>query len=272
MLTTEQIQSFKDNGYLYYGPVLTPEELRDLQTALQAVLAGQSDKDPDALHNLTGDDENVVVQIVNIWQAEPAFERHLYNEKIVRMIAQLTDSDTIRVWHDQIQIKPPYIGGPTLWHQDHPYWPVIQPADLVSAWVAIEDADGENGCMSMVRRSHLWGPINGGTIGSDPSDWGPAADAAWIPEGETLDVVSIPVPAGAVVFHHCLTWHGAPPNRTDRNRPAIAVHYMPGHTRYEPSGAGHIVEHHIEVAAGEILSGDHFPLVLDGGKPVFFSE
>jgi hypothetical protein len=43
------------------------------------------------------------------------------------MIAQLMGTDTVRVWHDQVQIKPARIGGPTVWHQDHPYWPVISP-------------------------------------------------------------------------------------------------------------------------------------------------
>lgn len=265
MLTDEQIASFRENGFLYYGPVLTPEELSSLQTALARVQSGDSAKSPEANRNLTGDPENVVTQIVNIWEAEPAFEAHLYNDRIVKMVAQLMGTDTVRVWHDQVQVKPPRIGGPTIWHQDHPYWPVIQPADLVSAWVALDDATVENGAMSMVRRSHRWGPYNGGTVGSNPDGWGPAADPSFLPEGETIEVVPVPVPAGGVVFHHCLTWHGAPPNRTDTNRPAIAVHYMPGWTRYEPNGASHLVEHHIEVAPGEELVGQHFPTVLENG-------
>lgn len=268
MLTEEQIASFRENGFLYYGPVLTDQELTDLREALGRVMAGDSEKSPEALRNLTGDPENVVTQIVNIWEAEPAFERHLHNDRIVAMAAQLMGTDTVRVWHDQVQVKPPRIGGPTIWHQDHPYWPVIQPADLVSAWVALEDATPENGCMSMVRRSHRWGPYHGGTVGSNPDGWGPAADPSWLPEGETIEVVPVPVPAGGVVFHHCLTWHGAPPNRSENNRPAIAVHYMPGWTRYEPSGSGHLVEHHIEVKAGEELRGAHFPTVLESGRPV----
>ena len=88
--------------------------------------------------------------------------------------------------------------------------------------------------MSMVRRSHLWGQYNGGTVGINP-DYSPAHDPAFIPEGETVEVVSCEVPAGGVVFHHCRTWHGAPANHSGNPRPAIAVHYMPGWTRYEPS-------------------------------------
>lgn len=265
-LTPEEIASFRENGFLKLNrPVLTLERTAELRAALERVLAGQSAAKPESITNFSGSvTENVVIQIVNIWEAEPVFREHLYNETIVAAVAELMNTDTVRVWHDQIQVKPPHIGGPTIWHQDHPYWPVIQPADLISAWVALEDATIENGCMSMVRGSYRWGAYPGGTIGSDRETYGPAPQPGFIPDGETMEVIPVEVPAGHVVFHHCLTWHGALPNRSPFNRPAIAVHYMPGHTRYAPQG-GHLIEHHITVAPGEILTGDHFPTVREAG-------
>lgn len=266
LLSDEQVARFREQGFLNYGPILTPDELNALREALNRTMQGESDAKPESLRNIGGGEDNVVTQIVNIWEAEPAFYRHLFNDRIVSMVAQLIGTDTVRVWHDQVQVKPPRIGGPTIWHQDHPYWPVIQPADLVSAWVALEDATVENGCMSMVPHSHQWGPYQGGTVGSNPDGWGPAADPSFPPEGEKIETVACEVPAGGVVFHHCLTWHGAPPNRSEKDRPAIAVHYMPGWTRYEPQGRTHLVEHHITVAPGEPLRGDHFPTVLEDGR------
>lgn len=267
MLTEEQIQQFRDNGFLYYGRVLSDDQLNQLREALDKVLSGRSDAQAERITNLGGSSDAVVTQIVNIWEAEEPFRRHIYNPEIVSMISQLTGSDTVRVWHDQIQVKPARIGGPTVWHQDHPYWPVIQPASLVSAWVALEDATVENGAMSMVPRSHLWGPHGEGTIGIDQNDYSPTYDPKYVPEGETVEVVPCEVPAGCVLFHHCLTWHGAPANRSENPRPAIAVHYMPGSVRYEPQpGKSHLVEHHIHVAPGEPLKGDHFPTVMENGK------
>lgn len=272
-LSNEQIESFRENGFLNYGArVLSDDELNDLRQALDRVMKGESEAQPERIANISAGQSsgNVVTQVVNIWEAEPAFRRHLSHPAIVGMVAQLMGGvDTVRVWHDQVQVKPARVGGPTTWHQDHPYWPVIQPADLVSAWVALEDATLENGCMRMVRRSHKWGPYKGdGTVGSDETTWGPAYDPSQVPEGESVEVVPVPVKAGSVVFHHCLTWHGAPPNPTDQPRPAIAVHYMPGYTRYEPTEKGHLVERHITVNPGEPLTGDHFPTVLDHGRVV----
>lgn len=270
--TDEQVHEFYQNGFLHGGAVLTEAEVAVLRTALDRVIAGGSEAAPDALRNISAgkSDGNVVIQIVNIFEAEPAFRAHLYNEKVVQMAAQLMKTDTVRVWHDQIQVKPPFVGGPTTWHQDFPYWPVIQPGDLVSAWVALADADWENGCMGMVAGSHRWGVYRDGTIGTDMETYLPApADAAThIPEGADYEVVPCPVRAGHVLFHHCLTWHGAPANRSPRPRPAIAVHYMPGWTRYIPAGKPHLVEKHIEVAPGEVLVGSHFPTVLENGRIV----
>lgn len=269
MLTPEQVQSFRDNGFLNYGRVLTDEQLHALREALERVVTGRSAAEAEKIGNLSGGDQ-VVTQVVNIWEAEPAFRDHLANPAIVPLVAQLMDTDTVRVWHDQIQIKPPRIGGPTIWHQDHPYWPIIQPADLVSAWVALEDAVIENGAMWMVPGSYQWGPYNGphgdGTIGNKADELSPDYDPSRVPEGRKVEIVPCEVSAGSVVFHHCLTWHGAPPNRSEMNRPAIAVHYMPGHTRYEPQGKSHVVEHHVEVAPGEVLKGAHFPTVMENGQ------
>ena len=119
--------------------------------------------------------------------------------------------------------------------------------------------------MRMVPRSHLWGPHKGGTIGTK-DDFAPDYDPALVPVGETVEIVPCEVGRGEVMFHHCLTWHGSPPNRSDRARPAIAVHYMPGYTRYVPSGR-HLVEHRVEVQPGEILKGQYFPTVWENGQP-----
>lgn len=266
MLTDEQRQSFRENGFLNYGPVLTGHQVAELHDALDRVLAGQSSAEAERIANLSGGDQ-VVTQVVNIWEAEPTFREHLYNPTIVPLVAQLMGADTVRVWHDQVQVKPPRIGGPTIWHQDFPYWPILEPSDLVSAWVALEDAVIENGCMWMVPRSYHWGAYKDGTVGLAADELSPAYDPALIPPGEKVEIVPCEVAAGSVVFHHCLTWHGAPPNRSDKNRPAIAVHYMPGWTRYVPR-RGHLVEHHVEVAPGEILTGAHFPTVMEGGRMV----
>ena len=268
MLTEAQIRSFHENGYLNDSiRVLTDEQLHALRERLDAVIEGKSAAPPEALRNLTGGglkSDRVVVQIVNIWQADDLFRAHLCNPIITGMIAQLMDTDTVRVWHDQVQYKPPVIGTSTNWHQDYPAWPILAPADLISCWVALDDATLENGCMRMVPGSHKWGthPALGTGDG-----FAPTYEAGKLPDGAEIESVPIEVPAGCAAFHHCQTWHGSAPNPSNKHRRAIAVHYMPGHTRYVPHGT-HLIQNRVQVEPGEILTGDYFPTVYEDRHPV----
>ncbi|MDQ3815759.1 MAG: phytanoyl-CoA dioxygenase family protein [Armatimonadota bacterium] len=264
MLTEAQVNEFRERGFLRGPKIYNDAEADALRQRLEEVMEGRSSAQPEAMRNMRNKSKEVVIQVVNIWEADDLFREHLYQPEICAMVAQLIGYPFLRVWHDQVQYKPPRIGGPTEWHQDHPYWPIIQPADLVSAWVALDDATVENGCMWMVPGSHHWGPHKGGTIGTEPETFAPLPDLSLLPKDADITPVPCEVQKGQVIFHHCLTWHGSPPNRSDRGRPAIAVHYMPGYTRYEPRGH-HLVEHRVSVAPGEILQGEFFPTVWDHG-------
>ena len=148
-------------------------------------------------------------------------------------------------------------GGPTAWHQDHPLWPIIQPADLVSAWVALDDAVIENGCMWMVPGSHKWG-IHQRYL-SSTKDFKPFhKQPEMLPNNANVEAVPFEIKKGQVGYHHCLTWHGSPHNRSDMKRRAIAVHYMPGHTRYEPIGE-HAMLSYVNVSRANCSSATIFP-------------
>ncbi|MBI4557691.1 MAG: phytanoyl-CoA dioxygenase family protein [Candidatus Hydrogenedentes bacterium] len=265
MLTEAQVQDFRENGFIVGPRIYTDAEADELRERMFTVHHGKSQGSAEANRNLLGDGaDRVVIQIVNIWEADDLFRKHVYNEKICALTAQLIGYPVLRVWHDQVQYKPPKVGGPTNWHQDHPYWPIIQPAELISAWTALDDATIENGCMWMVPGSHKWGPHKGGTIGTDDATFEPTPDLDALPNGIKIQRVPCEVKKGQVMFHHCLTWHGSPNNNSDRGRPAIAVHYMPGYTRFEPNGA-HLMDKRVEVKPGEILQGKYFPTVWDNG-------
>ncbi len=265
MLSVEQIEDFRTHGYVKGPRILSDAEADALRERMFTVLEEQSAARPESKRNLLGDDaKRVVYQIVNIWEADEQFRSLLYNQDLCAMMVQLMSYPVVRVWHDQIQFKPPEIGGPTNWHQDHPYWPIIQPPDLVSAWIALDDAAIDNGCMWMVPGSHAWGTYKNGTIEMDEATFAPTPERALLPPGAEVAPVPCEVAKGHVMFHHCLTWHGSPCNYSERGRPAIAVHYMPGYTRYEPTHS-HMMEKRVEVNPGEVLEGRYFPTVWNHG-------
>lgn len=257
MLTKTQVDEFQANGYLKSAPVLNSAQVDELCEELARVIRdhGKGAKQPVLCRNLTGKEESPVWQVVNIWEASEPFQRLVHNKAIAEEVAQLTDARELRVWHDQIQYKPAGVGGVNAWHQDWPYWPILSEPAQVTAWVALDDVDEENGCMSMVPGSHLWGKqIEFLHAIKDFHAMPPRLN------GYELKVKLCPVRRGEVHYHHGLTWHGSHANTSGRPRRALAIHLMTERARYVASGS-HPMKQFVTVADGEKLEGEHFPLV-----------
>jgi phytanoyl-CoA hydroxylase len=259
MLTAEQIEQYRRSGFVNGGPVLDEETVTTLQHEVLRVIDERDNTSiaqPVRLANLSGDETRPIWQIVNIWQASPAFQALVCGSKIAEMAAELTGAKELRIWHDQIQYKPKEQGGRLHWHQDSPLWATLQPKDAqISAWVALDDAEADNGCMYMVPGSHKWGNQQA-KINEFPED-GKLADEF---EGNPLHFIMCPVKKGHVHFHHSLTWHGSGKNHSSRPRRAIAIHFMTEQTTYDASGE-HPMKPFITVHNGDVLQGDAFPLV-----------
>jgi phytanoyl-CoA hydroxylase len=259
MLTSEQIEQFRRSGFVNGGPVLDDTTVEVLQAEVLRVIDQRdlsSVPQPVRLVNLSDDPANPIWQIVNIWQASPPFRALISHPKIVAMALELSGAKELRVWHDQVQYKPKEKGGRLHWHQDSPLWPTLQPKDAqLSAWVALDDADADNGCMFMVPGSHRWG--------NRQAFLDQIAPGELLPEeldGQPIHVIMCPVKKGHVHYHHGLTWHASGTNHSSRPRRAIAIHFMTERTVYAATG-DHVMKIFISVPDGALLQGSSFPLV-----------
>ena len=262
MLTPAQVAQFKAQGFLRSSKVLGDANVEVLRGELERVMRETASREvprPISISNLNDSTATPVWQIVNIWEASAPFRRLISHPTIVEEVAQISGAKELRLWHDQIQFKPATLGGVNHWHQDGPYWPSIAPSnEQVSAWIALDDVDEENGCMSMVPGSHLWGNCIELLQGLPDFESMPRSH-----EGHDIEVRRVPVKKGEVHYHHGLTWHGSHANKSGRHRRAIACHYMTEKTRFVASG-NHLMHRFIEVADGQKLEGAHFPLVWAG--------
>lgn len=258
MLSPEQVAAYARDGYVKGSHILDDAAVEELRAELLRVISTADDgqaKKPVLLHKM-GNPQAPIWQIVNIWQVSAPFARLHCHPTIVEEIAQLTQAKELRLWHDQIQYKPAGIGGVNMWHQDSPYWQTLEPKDAqITAWVALDDVDADNGCMSMVPGSHLWG----NTIEflhtlkqfSDmPKEF----------RGQAIAVKLCPVKKGQVHYHHSLTWHGSHENKSGRPRRAIALHFMNERTVFNAKGV-HVMKPLITVADGAKIEGEGFPVV-----------
>ncbi len=111
------------------------------------------------------------------------------------------------------------------WHQDVTYWG-LEPAEAHTAWIAVDKADRENGCMQMVTGSHIGGAI--APHGKSDRDGNLLSINQEIPD-ELIDrskVRHLELEAGQISIHHGKTYHCSNPNISDRRRCGLTVRYV----------------------------------------------
>jgi ectoine hydroxylase-related dioxygenase (phytanoyl-CoA dioxygenase family) len=127
--------------------------------------------------------------------------------------------------------KPPGDGQAVLWHQDAGYWP-LDPMDVVTLWLALDDSAPDNGCLRVVPGSHR-GEVHGVRLRTDVDNVLRSEIEADVDEAAAVDVVVL---AGGVSVHHPAIVHGSEPNRSNRWRRGLTVRYIPVTTRILSEG------------------------------------
>lgn len=255
MLSASQLEKYQRDGFVLGKHVLSDSAVDELREEIDRVIRDREREDvpqPVLCHNMGGRTNSILWQIVNIWQASEPFMHLALNPQVADAVSELMGDADPRLWHDQIQYKVAGQGGVNMWHQDTPYWPILTGGRQMTAWVALDDVDEGNGCMSMVPGTHRWGntieflqAIK--TFDAMPSEW----------KGRPVQVVTCPVRKGHVHFHHGLTWHGSHANTSNRPRRAIALHFMSADTCYNEAGV-HPMKRFVTSLPGQPVEGQPF--------------
>lgn len=226
--TTAIKEFFDENGYVIVENVFSENEIAPIRARLEAIIADPSSapegvkvgRENDTLaEGASGEHtDNPVRGITGMVRFDPAFQEFARNPKILELTRALI-GPRIRVFRDQALQKPPGGQAKPL-HQDLSYFRVQRADELVTAWIALENATEENGCMIYASGSHKHGLFE---ITTDPE-----RPAHHVPDTRGLDIgeeVLCPVPAGAVIFHHGYTLHRSDVNKTQSWRKSVQLHY-----------------------------------------------
>lgn len=266
-LTAAQIEKYQEDGFLVIEDFLSKEELETWRNAVtEALKKRPGNKLPDraSLYG-NGDekekeyDDKVFEHLINLWKDNEGVRKLILDERIAKMAKELAGTDGMRVWHDQALIKKPW-ANPTSWHLDTPYWSFSDRRAL-SIWVALDDANLENGCLFFVPGSHNKTTFENPGIGKNMDalfDFYPAFRSA----------ASVPASmrAGSCSFHNGLTMHGANPNMTSGLGSAMTCAFMPQSTTF--NGTRNILanERIARLKAGDKLSGEQWHPLLQSSK------
>jgi phytanoyl-CoA hydroxylase len=110
------------------------------------------------------------------------------------------------------------------WHQDEYFIPT-RDRSLTGAWIALDDATTENGCLWVLPGSHKRGIIYPQRNHGDPRFDCTGESYGYIYRDE--DAVAVEVKAGSIVFFNGYLLHRSLPNRAQSGfRRALVNHYM----------------------------------------------
>jgi ectoine hydroxylase-related dioxygenase (phytanoyl-CoA dioxygenase family) len=156
------------------------------------------------------------------------FQSFVLDPRLLRIIADLTRVEPL-LFADQIFFKPPHFGSAKPYHQDNYYFQ-CQPADhVITAWIALDNADESNGCLRYIEGSHT-----GQILPHETPD--PDEPYNLVPQPKLIDLSKealAKVNKGGVVFHHSQTLHTSHQNRSDRWRRGYATHWASAQTTSE---------------------------------------
>ena len=147
------------------------------------------------------------------------FRDFALDERLQKLVGHLIDDDPVLIT-DQIFMKPPHYGTMKPYHQDNFYFQCSPPEKIITAWIALDDVDEENGCLRYIDGSHLEPLL---PHERDPDDF-----HNLVPPAERIDLnresLAL-VHKGDVIFHHGGCLHTSHRNESDRWRRAYATHW-----------------------------------------------
>jgi len=125
------------------------------------------------------------------------------------------------------------------WHQDEFFIPT-RDRSLCGIWIALDDADRENGCLWVMPKSHKPGILWPMSDNEDSRISGPSRSSYGYPFSEE-DAVPVEVKAGSAVFFNGYLMHRSFDNTSpDRFRRALVIHTMSAESLLPSSCGGRI--------------------------------
>lgn len=221
--TPENVAFYAANGYLVAPHLLSGNEIAELKKETAAIFRGERGYLDGIIKVEKGEtDAEVLKKYVAIHfphKISTLIHNYLFHKRIVDVLTRIV-SPNLKSMQSMLFVKAPGKKGQA-WHQDEFYIPT-RDRSLVGAWIAIDDATVENGCLWII-------PGRPGYMMQRVSSHSPEyADVDTIDVSDLKDqMIPVEVKSGSVVFFNGYTLHSSQSNKTtDCFRTALVNHYM----------------------------------------------
>lgn len=230
-ISTAQVETYRREGYLIVEDILNADELQEAGNHIEAIAEGKVtfpeaniEYEPGASEK--GRSMDTLRKINMATPHDAFFQEYVRHPGILEVVTALLGPD-IKLFGDQTFMKPPG-GVEKPYHQDSAYFK-IEPTDLVTAWMALDDVTLKNGCLWVVPGSHQQGILD------HSQEWAVRDRIDMKVPDKAIDLareVPITLRAGSCSFHHSVLLHRSGTNRTPYRRRGLAVHYMSASSRW----------------------------------------
>lgn len=256
--------SYVEQGYLVVHDLVDAAERREVVADIARFVRGEYPVLGAPEVPLGLDDETASQQVLAIhfphW-VSPVAARMLVHPGIAAVLAEITGAHlpswdgAVKACQSMLFVKGPGMPGQA-WHQDERYIPT-RDRSLVGAWIALDDATVDNGCLWVLPGSHRTGFVHPTRAHGRPDEFDTADEAYGFDDGGAIPVE---VPAGSVVFFNGYLLHRSLRNRSDGFRRALVNHYLNAWSLlpWHPGG---------EVPGGAIPTLDNRAIVPLGADP-----
>jgi ectoine hydroxylase-related dioxygenase (phytanoyl-CoA dioxygenase family) len=225
-ITDAHADFFRENGYLVIDNALTPDEVETLRAETTQLCRGErgsirgvTPATPDEL------DAAVLRRYLCIHfphKLSDVMFDFLAQPVIVDVLTRIIGPD-VKCMQSMLFIKSAGKPGQA-WHQDEDFIPT-RDRSLTGAWMALDDATIENGCLWVIPGSHRNGILWQMDETDDPR-FDCTVESKGFPYTDT-DAIPVEVKAGALVFFNGYLLHRSLPNNAAGGyRRVLVNHYM----------------------------------------------
>jgi len=214
-LTREQIVQFNEKGFISPLDVFDADEIAVHREYFDRLLEAALAKGWNSYS-------------INGWHARCRGIYDLVVEPRILDYVQDLLGENLICWGTHYFSKMPGDGKRVSWHQDASYWP-LTPSKTVTVWLAIDDADEDNGAMRVIPGSHRFGQLPFEPSTADENNV--LYQTVPAPEAYGDKPVSLVLRAGQMSLHSDLLLHGSEPNRSNRRRCGLTMRFVPPDVR-----------------------------------------
>lgn len=209
VLTQEQVERYREEGYLSPIPVLSDNEVRHYRSSyeeLEAALGGRPKATDLSLTHM---------HLPWSWDL-------IHHPRVLDAVEDILGPDIV-CWASSIFPKQPHDPGFISFHQDGTYWG-LNSMDVTTSWVALTESTPKNGCMRVVPGSHKE-PVH-----PHKETW---AEDNLLSRGQEIQVevkeegvTDLVLNPGEMSLHHVNIIHGSNANHSDGKRIGFAPRYI----------------------------------------------